>query len=625
MQLRGVIVELMGGRQHDIEDYGIVGNLETCALIAADGSIDWLCFPYLESPSVFAAILDEEKGGFFRISPAGEFKTVQSYVESTNVLTTLFTTASGSARLIDFMPVEDSAVRGPLRALYRKIEAVSGEMELDLRFAPRPDYGRAAAGLAQERDGVSSRWGGGVLTLRAAVPLRVAGDEAQATFTMRRGDEVWFSLEYGDGPSVGGPDNARLLEEVIDYWRGWAHRCERTTCVIEEPWHDLVVRSGLALKLLANPHTGAIAAAATTSLPEAIGGTRNWDYRYAWIRDASFTDQALFHLGHRKEARAFREWAMRIVEEAGFPERIRILYGLHGEADLQERPLGHLAGYRNSRPVRIGNGAVLQTQLDIFGELLNAFYDTTRRGEDFPEKRWPLAAGIVNYVCEVWNREDAGIWEVRGGPRHFVYSKLMCWVAVDRGLRIAREKGFHAQFSRWERTKEEIRRAILEKGYSKKTGSFVQSFGSETLDAADLLIPAVGFLPAGDERVQSTIDAVLKRLVVNGCLVRRYEGDDGLSGREGAFLICSFWLVKALALSGRIEEAERIFGDVLRHASPLGLLSEEIDLQTGRLIGNFPQAFSHIGLINSALYLAWAKDRPGAPALQGTAESRRLS
>jgi GH15 family glucan-1,4-alpha-glucosidase len=613
----------MGGKQRDIEDYGIVGNLETCALVSVGGSVDWLCLPFLESPSLFAALLDEEKGGSFHVCPADEFKAVQSYVEHTNVLTTLFTGASGSLRLTDFMPVEDAAVPGPLRVLYRRLEAVSGELKMHVRFAPRPDYGRAAAVLEPEQNGVTCRWGNEVLALRSGVQLHIAGDEAQAAFTMQQGDETWFSLEYGKNPHANHADNARVLEEVIRYWQGWAHQCQRETCPVEGPWHGLVVRSGLVLKLLASPQTGAIAAAATTSLPEAIGGARNWDYRYAWIRDASFTDQALYHLGHGKEARAFRAWAVRIVEEAGTPERIRVLYGLHGESDLQERLLDHLAGYRNSRPVRIGNGAVLQTQHDIFGELLNAFYDTTRRGEDFPEKRWPLAAKIVDYVSGIWDREDAGIWEVRGGPRHFVYSKLMCWVAVDRGIRIAREKGFPAQIDRWEETRKEIRRAILEKGYSEKSGSFVQSFGSETLDAAVLLVPATGFLPAGDARVQSTIDAALKRLVFDGCLVRRYEGDDGLSGQEGAFLICSFWLVKALALSGRIEEAERIFEGVLRHASPLGLLSEEIDLKTGKLIGNFPQAFSHIGLINSALYLAWAKGRPGASDLQGTAGNRR--
>ncbi len=611
-------------RQRNIEDYGIIGNLETCALIAIDGSIDWLCFPYLESPSVFASLLDEEKGGSFRICPAGEFRALQSYVENTNVLTMLFTTASGSSRLTDFMPVEEVTKGGTFRAVYRKIEAVSGVTDMALQFSPRPDYGRASAALVHERYGVSCYWDDKVVALHTVTPLRITNsNEAQATFTIRQGDEVWFLLVCERKPNFNCQDNAHLLNEVIRYWHDWVHRCEHTTCVIEEPWHDFVVRSGLVLKLLANPITGAIAAAATTSLPEVLGGTRNWDYRYAWMRDASFTDQALFHLGHRKEASAFRAWAMRIVEEAGEPERIRILYGLHGEVDLQERVLDHLAGYRNSRPVRIGNGSANQMQLDIFGELLNAFYDTTRRGEDFPEKRWPLVTKIVEHICDNWNRKDAGIWEMRNGPRHFVYSKLMCWVAVDRGIKIAQEKRFNAELVRWERIREEIRQAILDKGYSKKMGCFVQTFDSELLDASVLLIPSMGFLPAADARVQSTIDMVQKHLVINGYLVRRYEGDDSLSGREGAFIICSYWLVQALVLSGRIREAEQIFGDVLRHASPLGLLSEEIDLETGKLIGNYPQAYSHIGLINSALYLSWAKGRLIAPALKGTADNDR--
>ena len=440
-----------------------------------------------------------------------------------------------------------------------------------------------------------------------------------AHFNLRKGEEAWFGLGYGERP-LGARAAEELLAEVLRFWKSWAHRCSGKSCVVEEPWHDLVVRSGLVLKLLADPDSGAIAAAATTSLPEQPGGPRNWDYRYAWVRDASFTDQALYHLGHRDEARSFRRWAARIAGGAHDPANLQILYGLHGETDLRERELDHLAGYRNSRPVRIGNGATRQKQLDIFGELLNALYDTTRRGETFPRERWPLARGIVEHVRAVRDTEDSGIWENRGGPRHFVYSKLMCWVALDRGIRIAREHGYDTPLPAWERTCDEVRRAIIGRGYDEELGSFVQSFGSKTLDACALLIPSTGFLPARDGRVQSTIEVVKERLVVKGYLVRRYDGDDGLPGGEGCFVLCSFWLVKALALSGRTAEAERIFSCVLEHASPLGLLSEEIAPETGRLTGNFPQAFSHIGLINSALYLAWAKGRTTAPGLAGTRE-----
>jgi GH15 family glucan-1,4-alpha-glucosidase len=372
-----------------------------------------------------------------------------------------------------------------------------------------------------------------------------------------------------------------------------------------------IVRSGLVLKLLTHHETGAICAAPTTSLPEEIGGSRNWDYRFNWIRDASFTVQALKNAGHVKEAKNNLKWFMDICKGAHEPRDIQIMYGLHGEADLEEIELPHLSGYRNSRPVRIGNGAAKQKQLDIYGELLNAFYETTQYRGVVSRGDWGYVMKILDYVCDVWNTTDAGIWEVRSGAQHFVYSKLMCWVAIDRGIKIAELSNFEAPIGRWDKCREDIKNAILQRGFNKKLNSFVQSFDSETLDATSLLIPIRGFLPFDDDRVQGTIDAALKGLTTKNGLVYRYKGEDGLPGSEGAFVLCSFWLVDVLALSGRVEEAEDVFNNLLKYISPLGLFAEEIDPETGEQLGNFPQAFSHIGLVNSALYLGKTKRRPG--------------
>jgi GH15 family glucan-1,4-alpha-glucosidase len=434
----------------------------------------------------------------------------------------------------------------------------------------------------------------------------------EGNLVLKAGGSLWFSLQYNEQVPHSPEEHETFLKNIEKFWINWAHTCDLSQCVIEEPWHHLSVRSGLVLKLLSNPDTGAIAAAATTSLPEMIGGSRNWDYRFSWVRDASFTDQAFFHLGHTQEARDFRKWIMKIAEEAGDPRDIRTVYALHEEPNLEEHVLEHLSGYKGSRPVRIGNDAAKQKQLDIFGEMLNAIYDTTRHGEEVSEKGWTFFKHLVDYVCAVWNTQDSGIWEIRGGPRHFVYSKLMCWVAVDRGIRIAETKQFEAPLKAWRETRKAIYQIILEKGFNTKRNSFVQSFESDNIDATGLLISPMGLLPHHDSRIQGTIDAVLENLATKDGLVYRYEGDDGLPAGEGCFLLCSFWLIKVLALSKRMKEAEQIFSHVLGYISPLGLLSEEVEPESGRLIGNIPQAFSHIGIINSALYLGIAKGRKHA-------------
>jgi GH15 family glucan-1,4-alpha-glucosidase len=593
----------------DLEDYGIIGNLETCALVGNDGSIDWLCFPYLESPSVFAALLDAERGGHFGIEPKAKYASIQSYVENTNVLQTTMTAGAGDVVITDFMPLEGRRGTESARALFRKIEFTKGELQLGVCLRPRFDYARGVTDLEAADDGIICRRDDQSMFLQSPVALEIQGSEARGMLSGREGETHWFVLQYNHRGHMNPSDCEAQLKKTEQLWSDWAHSCARDRCVLGGPWHSVAVRSGLVLKLLASPETGAIAAAPTTSLPERIGGVRNWDYRYAWIRDSSFTVQALFHLGHLKESQDFRGWIRQIIKRSKGHGEIQVLYGLHWEKDLEERILDHLSGYEDSAPVRIGNDAARQRQLDVYGELLNGIYDTTRYGEKVTPADWQIIKSLVSYVCQHWNTEDSGIWEIRGAPRHYVYSKLMCWVAVDRGIKVARLKGFDAPLETWRKARKQIRQAILARGFSQKLNSFVQSFDSEIVDATSLLIPLLGFLPPDDPRVTGTIDATLNSLSTGDGLIDRYRTDDGLPGKEGSFVLCSFWLIKALALSGRVQEAEDMFLHVLDYVSPLGLLAEEIDPETGRQLGNFPQAFAHIGLINSALYLGIAKGR----------------
>lgn len=603
----------------DLEQYGIIGNLETCALIGDDGSIDWCCFPLIDSPSVFAAILDHMKGGRFAITPAGNYRTRQEYLGETNVLQTYFQTDSGTAVLTDFMPLktEDDPTCQRHRAVYRRVACKSGVMTFDLDFSPRFNYALDATALAYSPGGTEASSSHRKLFLQTDLTMQMQGSSsAVAAFSLREGEEKWFVLQYDEKDPKTAEECRAQLDAVLEYWDGWVHRTSGNTALFDGPWRDLVVRSALVLKLLAHEKEGAICAAPTTSLPESIGGERNWDYRYNWIRDASFTVQALYNVGHDDEARRHLRWFVDICERNADPSKIQIMYGMHGETDLRETELRHLEGYRKSRPVRIGNGAAKQKQLDIFGELVNAIYETERYG--IPEGQFEFVVRIVDYVCKVWDTPDSGIWEVRGGPRHFVYSKLMCWVAVDRGIKIAEHRKYTAPLEKWRETRDEIRKAVLENGYNERLGSFVQSFGSTTLDATSLIIPITGFLPTDDPRVQGTINKTLAELTTESGLVYRYLGEDGLSGKEGAFLLCSFWLVQALALSGRTEEAEKILNNVVKFAGGTGLFSEEIDTETGKQLGNLPQAFSHIGLINSVLYLGHVNGKSHAgPAPAG--------
>ncbi|ESP90223.1 glycoside hydrolase family 15 protein [Candidatus Halobonum tyrrellensis] len=613
-----------------LSDYGVIGDQTTCALVNRHGSVDWWCLPHLESPSAFGAVLDAEQGGRFRIRPVYPYQSAQTYVERTNVLRTDFYGATGRAALTDWMPFpgpEESLEES--NALYRKLECLDGPLRFDVTFDPRFEYGRERPDLRETDRGVVATGDAEAVHLAAPPSLAVDGlgdDGADATLSLDEGETAWFVVRDRRGDAGFDHDPASFesrLESTVDAWRGWLSEGGRQSGRIDDgQWERLVDRSALALKLLIHESTDAIAAAPTTSLPEEIGGSRNWDYRYSWIRDAALTVQALSKLGHADEASAYFSWLISKVYDS--PESIRPLYGLHGDASVEEYTLDHLEGYRRSSPVRVGNAAEAQRQLDVYGELVLALYETTRFGETLGDEAWTAVREVVDHVVEVWDEPDAGIWEVRSEPRQFVHSKVMCWVALDRGVKLVEDAGFDGPVDRWRRAREEVRETVLDRGYSEEAGSFVRSFETtEALDATALLFPLYGFLPFDDPRVEGTIAAVRDRLTTDAGLVYRYEGEDGLPGGEGTFVLCSFWLVDALALSGRVDEAEALFGEVLARTGPLGLLSEEIAAESGALLGNYPQAFSHIGLINSVLYLDRAREnrQPGPEPLG--AESAR--
>ena len=603
----------MASREYKpIEAYGLIGNLETCALVGRDGAIDWCCLPYLKSPSIFAAILDVEKGGHFSVRPSEPFEAAQRYRPNTNVLETEFTTDSGTAVLTDFMPMLSDDPEAPFSEpwVYRRAECLDGAVELDIDFQPRFDYARARTIVEPLDEGVIARGNGEHVSLTSPFELEAEGDGAHGTHHLDAGDVRWYTLQYGQRKRPVSIDPEALLDRTVGYWRNWMHECPRSApCLFDGPWHDAITRSELVLKLLMHHMTGAIAAAPTTSLPELIGGTRNWDYRFSWIRDAAFTVQALYKLEHVRESRDYFDWCLDIVHSGSETfQPFQPLYGLQGAEQLTEETLDHLSGYRGSSPVRIGNAARNQLQLDIFGELVLALYETSRYGENITETTWETVRNVIEYVCTLWNKKGAGMWEVRSEPEHFVHSKVMCWVALDRGIKMARETGFDAPLDHWSEVRSEIRDVVLERGFNDSINSFVRSFEVDhLLDAAALRIPLVGFLPFDDPRIQGTIAAIRDRLATDDGLVFRYEGEDGLPGGEGAFVLCSFWLVDCLALSGNVREAETIFENILGYASPLGLFAEEIVPETGELLGNYPQAFSHLGLVNSAIYLQAAK------------------
>lgn len=617
-----------------ISDYAPIGNLRSVALVGLDGSIDWCCFPHLDRASVFGALLDAQRGGRFSVGLRAGSTESQSYFADTNILKTRMASDAGILNVVDWMPLAGNIHKcgesSAASEIYRLLECERGEVEVEVEWSPRFDYARALVDIEKSDGGWVATGGGERMSLgwleEGEIRQAQAGPELHARFTLRAGEQRLLVTRWGSSDTSCNLEHAAVtLQRTFEIWREWVHR-EGTvhSDVWAGEWLPLILRSSLLCKLLSHADTGAIAAAPTTSLPEAIGGSRNWDYRYTWIRDASQTAQALMALGHTAEAVEFLHWLERVSAGRSLLWEPQIMYGVHGEAELHEEELSHLEGYRGSRPVRIGNGAADQFQLEVYGELLNMGYELIRRGEKLEPVIMNFLPRVAEYVHRSWERPDSGIWEVRGPARHFTYSKVMAWVAMDRAVHLVQNYEMQGEVEKWSATRDRIRDVILEHGYDQELGAFVQAFGSKELDAANLRIPLVEFLPADDPRIQGTINRTLERLTENG-LVYRYHSDDGLVGGEGTFCLCTFWLVDALALSGRVQEAQRIFDGLIRRANHVGLFSEEIDARTGEFLGNFPQAFTHIGLINSALYLAYALGRRiPHPFPIGTPEHRRM-
>ncbi|HET9476053.1 MAG TPA: glycoside hydrolase family 15 protein [Dehalococcoidia bacterium] len=584
-----------------ISDYGVIGDMHSAALAGADGSIDWLCFPRFDCPSVFGALLDSREGGRFRISPSDpQARSTQAYLPDSNVLATEFRAGSGIVTLTDFMPVGGKLADSP-HEVVRIARCASGEVEMQLAFEPRLDYGRGRTRLTFDGALATARSGEDALSLISGVPLEGNEVAATASFRLRQGESASFVLRWGGEPA---PERRRYnvaaeLEQTQAFWRFVSSDYH-----YDGRWQEAVKRSMMALHLLIYAPTGAVCAAATTSLPERIGGGRNWDYRFCWLRDAAFTMDIFHRMGHTAYTRPFLEWLahLRLCDER---EDTHSLYGIgleSGHAAMKEITLDRLEGYRGSRPVRAGNAAYHQFQLDVYGEILLAFDSYQRAGGDLEGPLWDLAQCLVEGALRNWERPDHGIWEFRTEPRHFTYSKLMAWVAVDRGLRLARALRKPVDFDRWRGTRALIRQDIIDRGWDQRRGSFLQHYEGSNLDASLLFIPMVGFLGPDDPRLHGTIDAVRADLGVDGMLYRYHpeEADDGLPGREGTFTMCSLWLAGALLATGRLEEARETFERVLGFSNSTGLFSEMLEPETGGYLGNYPQAFTHIALIHTA-------------------------
>jgi GH15 family glucan-1,4-alpha-glucosidase len=591
-----------------IAEYALLSNCRSAALVSRNGSVDWLCFPRFDSPSVLGRILDAD-AGHWSINPVDEAQVERRYLGETMILETTFRSAGGTARLLDALAVGPNDRGHALGAgsssmLLREVTGLDGEVEFETRCAPRPEYGLVHPLLDAVPGGMTAHGGADLLALSAPVPLVADDDSCAATarFTVRAGETTSFALHHASSsdepPRLWSQDEIRTrLDDTNTAWQTWSSLHQN----YEGPWRELVHQSGRVLYALTYYPTGAICAAATTSLPETPGGERNWDYRFSWVRDASFTLQALWVAACPDEADRFFDFMSRAASsQLRLGVDLQIMFGIGGERDLSERELPHLRGWRSSSPVRVGNGAWSQRQLDVYGELL----DAAARLPDQLERLLPstrrFLADLADTAAARWRERDHGIWEMRGEPRDFLYSKLMCWVALDRGVRLADELDARDRVDAWAVTRAEIAEAILTRGWNEDVGAFTQSFGSDDLDASNLMMPIVGFLPATDPRMRATIDATADRLTDERGLVYRYRSHDGLAGEEGTFLLCTFWLAHALALAGETERARATCEVAISYANDVGLLAEEVDTLTGELLGNFPQAFSHIGLVNAA-------------------------
>ncbi|NBM14716.1 glycoside hydrolase family 15 protein [Streptomyces sp. GC420] len=595
-----------------ISDYALLADCQTAALAGRDGSVDWLCLPHFDSRAVLGRLLDKD-AGHWSLRPSAPFTVRRAYLADTMVLRTEFRTATGTVALTEALAAgpnergHELGTHAP-HVLLRALDCTDGRVEIEAEFAPRPEYGLIRPLLIPEDGHVRCHGGPDTLDLSTPVPFSVAGgDMARARFPLCAGQRAAFALQHAPaGRSPSAWTQAEIMEQLhgtIDSWRSWSALHQS----YEGPWRELVHLSGRVLQGLTFQPTGAVVAAPTTSLPEEPGGVRNWDYRYAWVRDASFTLDALWVAACPDEAEAFFRWMAHAAAQA--PDRrldLQIMFGIRGERDLSERRLAHLSGWRGSSPVRIGNAAWSQRQLDVYGELLSAAHRLCDYlgGLDGPARAF--LAGLADAAAERWREPDQGIWEVRSAPQHFVYSKLMCWVALDRAVALAGELDAAHRVPDWERTREEIRAAIEEHGWSEAAGSYTQAFGSDVLDASVLMMPIVGFTDANAPRMTATIRAIRERLMDPAGLVHRYQdAEDGLPGGEGAFLLCTFWLAHALAMAGELARAREVFDRAVGCANDVGLLAEEFDTAAGEPMGNFPQAFSHIGLVNAA----WAISR----------------
>jgi GH15 family glucan-1,4-alpha-glucosidase len=580
-----------------IEDYALIGDCETAALVDKSGSIDWLCWPNFSSEACFAALLGTEENGYWKICPA-DSKAIctRSYRQHTLILETVIETPEGAVRLIDFMPVRERHSR-----VVRIVEGIRGTVTLRMELALRFDYGRTVPWVTRIHDGVRAIAGPHLVVLRASVPVRGENLKSVSSFSVGEGCREWFTLTHctSFNPRPRRIDAMDALRQTTRLWRKWTRRNK-----YKGKYAGAVERSLITLKAMAYRPAGGIVASVTTSLPERIGGVRNWDYRYCWLRDTTLTLLALTGSGYYKEAVAWQDWLLRAV--AGSPDQLQIMYGLQGERQLVEWEATWLAGYEGSRPVRVGNAASTQMQIDIYGEMLDCFFHAQRSMGKHSEKDFRVLVLLLERLERIWREPDEGIWETRGGPQQFTHSKMMVWVAFDRAVLLAQRLKYEAPVERWKNIRDAVHEEICARAFNRRKGCFVRAYGSKQLDAALLLMPLVGFLPGSDPRVKATVRAIERELMPRG-LVLRYDtakADDGLPPGEGVFLACSFWMVSCLNCIGRRVEAKRLFERLLKLRNDLGLLSEEYDLDLKRLVGNFPQAFSHIALINAAYELA---------------------
>jgi len=579
-----------------IEDYALIGDTQTAALVSKTGSIDWLCVPRFDSGACFAALLGDERNGRWRIAPVDPASQVRRrYRRNTLVLETEFTTAVGRVRVIDFMPPRE---RTP--DIVRIVEGLEGSVPMRMDLVLRFDYGSVVPWVRRDDEALHAVAGPDAVVLRTAVPTRGEDLTTVATFTIAAGQRERFVLSWHPShePAPQAIDPDESLEDTASWWTEWSDRC-----AYSGPWRDAVQQSLIVLKALTYGPTGGIVAAPTTSLPEQIGGVRNWDYRYCWLRDATFTLYALLISGHHDEATAWRDWLMRAV--AGDPAKLQVMYGVAGERRLPESTVDWLAGFQQSAPVRVGNAAVAQFQLDIYGEVLDVLYQSARAGVPTRADTWDVQKVVLDFVERVWREPDEGIWEVRGPRQHFTHSKVMAWVAFDRAVKTAERLGLDGAVDRWRSTRDEIHRDVCARAVDPTRGCFTQAYGSTRLDASVLMIPLVGFLPAEDARVQATVRAIEHELLHDGFVLRyRTERvEDGLPPGEGTFLACTAWLADTYALLGRLDEAEALFERLLSVRNDVGLLAEEYDPIAKQQLGNFPQAFSHVGLVNTAFNL----------------------